>query len=203
MKIRQNVRHWASKKALELPVVSDYTHDKLVDLHTSIFLDRADEAHREERRAHLEDLFDATVDTYLAALQDGYPEAEAREITHVQANFDFYNHGWTEMMEFPADEVEPHYDRHAEFFEQYGITIDHPLGQFHPDDGVAEAPSTPEKLDDPEHPHAEGGFADDVYVETGDGDLVVGGQEEPEAVDTEDALGVDGEDVPADAEDRS
>ncbi|MHB9285427.1 DUF6149 family protein [Halobacteriales archaeon Cl-PHB] len=202
MKIRQNVRHWASKKALELPVVSDFTHDKLVDLHTSVFLDRADPAHKQERREHLDDVFDATVDAYLAALQDGYTEAKAREITHVQANFDFYNHGWTEMMEFPADEVEPHYDRYADFFQQYGITIDDPLGQFRPEDGVAEAPSTPEKLDDPEHPHAEGGFADDVYVETADGDLVVGGQDEPEDVDPEDALGVDEGDLPADSDDR-
>ncbi|MEF8872447.1 MAG: DUF6149 family protein, partial [Haloarculaceae archaeon] len=101
MKIRQNVRHWAAKQALTAPVVSGYVNDKLVNIHTDVFLDRAEEAHREQRREHLDDFFDATMDTYLAALEDGYPEAEAREITHAQANFDFYNHGWTEMMEFP------------------------------------------------------------------------------------------------------
>lgn len=190
MKIRQNARHWATKKALELPVVGGYTHKKLVSLHIRIFLGRADSAHEDERREHLEDLFDATVDTYLAGLQDGLSEAEAREITHVQANFDFYNHGWTEMMGFPADEIEPHYDRHRDFFEKYDITVEDPLGAFYPSGGIADAPSTPEKLDTPEHPHAEGGFADDVYVETDDGDVVVGGRDEPEEVDTADAPGV-------------
>ena len=196
MKIRQNVRHWASKRALTMPVVGEYTHDKLVDLHTRVFLDRAAEQHREDRRAHLDDFFDATIDAYLAALQAGYPEAEAREITHVQANFDFYNHGWTEMMEFPTDEVEPHYERYREFFAAHGITIDDPLGEFRPDEGITEAPSTPERLDDPEHPHAEGGFADDVYVEGPDGELRVGGGEEPEEVAVEEAMGVDAQDVP-------
>ncbi|WP_136716399.1 DUF6149 family protein [Halorientalis salina] len=194
MKIRQNVRHWAAKKALTMPVVGQKTNDWLVDLHTRVFLKKADEDRQEERRAHLDDFFDATMDTYVAALDSGYSEAEAREITHVQANFDFYNHGWTEMMEFPSDELADHYDRYAEFFERWGITISDPLGEFEPADGVAEAPSTPEKLDDPEHPHAEGGFADDVYVETDDGELVVGGQDEPDDVDVTDAPGVDAED---------
>jgi hypothetical protein len=194
MKIRQNVRHWAMKQALTVPILADVTHAKLVDLHVSVFLDRADEAHREDRRDHLAALFDATVDTYLAALQAGYPEAEAREITHIQANFDFYNHAWTEMMEFPSDELEPHYERYREFFEAHGITIDDPLGEFRPADGVAEAPSTPEKLDDPEHPHAQGGFADDVYVEGPDGEMRVGGgAAEPDDVEPTDAPGVDAE----------
>jgi len=195
MKIRQNIRHWASKKALTMPVVGEKTNDWLVSLHTRVFLDKSDERYVEERRAHLEDFFDATMDTYVAALEEGFPEAEAREITHIQANFDFYNHGWTEMMEFPADELADHYERHREFFERHGITIDDPLGEFRPPEGVAEAPSTPEKLDDPEHPHAEGGFADDVYVETANGELVVGGTEEPDEVTADAAPGVDGEDV--------
>jgi hypothetical protein len=131
------------------------------------------------------------MDTYLTALKEGLSEAEARELTHIQSNFDFYNHGWTEMMEFPSDELEPHYDRYREFFQRHGISIDAPLGEFRPEDGLADAPSTPEHLDDPEHPHAVGGFADDVYVETGDGELVVGGGEEPEEVDPSVAPGVD------------
>ena len=194
MKIRQNVRHWAVKKALTMPVVGEYTNDKLVDIHTGVFLDRAEQAHREERRDHLNDFFDATMDTYVAALEAGFPEAEAREVTHAQANFDFYNHGWTEMMEFPTDEVEEHYDRYEGFFGEHGITIDDPLGEFRPAAGVTHAPSTPEKLDDPEHPHAQGGFADDVYVETDDGEVVVGGGEKPEEVDVDRAPGVDPED---------
>jgi len=200
MKIRQNIRHWAAKKAMTMPVVGTKTTNWLVDLHTKVFADRAEEGYAEERRAHLDDFFDATMDTYVAALELGYPEAEAREITHIQANFDFYNHGWTEMMEFPADELEAHYERYGKFFERYDITIDDPLGDFRPRDGIAGAPSTPEKLDDPEHPHAEGGFADDVYVETDDGELVVGGQDEPDEVDVEDAPGVDPADIDDEAE---
>ena len=168
MKLRQNVRHFAAKQALTMPVVGKKTHEKLVDLHVSIFRDRAEEGHREAREAHLEGFFDCTMGTYLAALEAGFPEAEAREITHLQANFDFYNHGWTEMMEFPAEELEDHYERYAEFFQSHDITIDDPLGEFRTRE-VPEAQSTPEKLDDPDHPHAEGGFADDVYIQTEDG----------------------------------
>ncbi|WP_135662047.1 DUF6149 family protein [Halorhabdus rudnickae] len=195
MKIKQSVKHWAAKQSLTAPIVGDMVADRLVDIHTDFFLDWADEERREERRDRLEELFDATMDTYVAALQAGYPEAEAREITHAQANFDFYNHGWTEMMEFPVDEVEAHYDRYADFFDAHGITIDDPLGEFAPESGLPEAPSTPEKLDDPEHPHAIGGFADDVYVETGDGEVVIGGGEEPEEVAVDNAPGVDPEAV--------
>ncbi|RZV11505.1 hypothetical protein BDK88_0384 [Natrinema hispanicum] len=188
MKLRQNAKHFAYQKALETPGVRSVANAGLVKLHTRIFTGKADPAHAEDRREHLDGFFDATMDTYLRALQDGYSEAEAREITHIQANFDFYNHGWTEMMEFPADELEAHYDRYREFFERWDITIDEPLGQFAPPEGVPEAPSTPERLEDPEHPHAEGGFADDVYVKTADGDLVVGGQDEPEDVDVSEVV---------------
>ncbi|MFC4447741.1 DUF6149 family protein [Halorussus aquaticus] len=197
MKIKQNVRHFASRKALELPVVSDLVKNKLVDLHTRIFMEKADPDHREERREHLDAFFEATMDTYLAALQQGAPEAEAREITHVQANFDFYNHGWTEMMEFPVDELGDHYDRYETFFERHGISIDDPLGEFGPPAGLPAAPSTPEKLEEPEHPYAEGGFADDVYVEDEEGNVHVGGQDEPADVNVTDAPGVSDEDAEA------
>jgi hypothetical protein len=194
MKIRQNARHFASRKALELPVVRAMARRGLVSLHTRVFLGRADEDRREERRDHLDAVFDGTIDAYLAALQEGYTEAEAREITHVQANFDFYNHGWTEMMEFPAEEVEAHYERYPEFFERHGITIDDPLGRLEPET-VPEAPPTLEKLDDPEHPHAEGGFADDVYVADDDGEVRVGDREDidPDDVDVTEAPGVEAE----------
>ncbi|OAQ52288.1 hypothetical protein HTG_11745 [Natrinema mahii] len=189
MKLRQNAKHFAYRKALETPGIRSVANSGLVRLHTKIFTGKADPARAEERKEHLDALFDATMDTYLRALQEGYSEAEAREITHIQANFDFYNHGWTEMMEIPVDELEAHYDRYGEFFERWDVTIDEPLGQFAPPAGLPEAPSTPELLDDPDHPHAEGGFADDVYVETDDGELVVGGQEEPEDVDVSQAVG--------------
>ncbi|PSP94526.1 hypothetical protein BRC91_05540 [Halobacteriales archaeon QS_4_62_28] len=191
MKIRQNVKHFAAKQALTLPVIGEKVNDRLVGLHTNVFADKADPAHADERRVHLDDFFEATMDTYVAALEAGYPEAEAREITHIQANFDFYNHGWTEMMEFPSDELVEHYERYEEFFQAHGITIDDPLGEFAPESGVTGAPSTPEKLADPDHPHAEGGFADDAYVETEDGEIVVGGTEEPDDIDPSEAPGVE------------
>ncbi len=192
MKIRQNARHFASRKALETPVIRSVAVAGLVRLHTKVFLKKADPEHAAERKAHLDGLFEATMDTYLEALREGYTEAEAREITHIQANFDFYNHGWTEMMEFPADELLDHYERYREFFEPWAITIADPLGEFEPDGGIPAAPSTPERLENPVHPHAEGGFADDVYVEGPDGDLVVGGQDEPDddEVDVAKAVGV-------------
>lgn len=189
MKIRQNVRHWAAKKALTTPVLGGVVTDKLVDLHTRIFLGRADSDHAPDRRGHLEAFFTCTMESYVAALDAGYSEAEAREITHIQANFDFFNHGWTEMMEFPAEEIEDHYDRYREFFEAHDITIADPLGDFRTGE-IPTAPSTPENLEQPEHPHAAGGFADDVYVER-DGEIVVGGSDEPGDVDVSEAPGVE------------
>ncbi|MFA9517589.1 DUF6149 family protein [Halopenitus sp. H-Gu1] len=194
MKISQNVRHWAAKKALTAPVLGEVANDKLVDLHTTIFLNKADDDRREQRREHLDDFFDATMDTYVAALESGFPEAEAREITHIQANFDFFNHGWTEMMEIPGDELEAHYRRYGEFLSDHGITIDDPLGKFHPDEGITSAPATPERLEEPEYENALAGFADDVYVETDDGETVVGDRGEPEDVDPSATPGLD-EDV--------
>ena len=201
MKLRQNVRHWAAKRALTTPVVGDYVNDKLVGMHTDIFLKKADEGRREERRAHLDDFFDATMETYVAALEASYPEAEAREITHIQANFDFFNHGWAEMMEFPGDELEEHYRRYEEFFTRYGITIDDPLGEFRPVDGVTDAPVTPDRMAAGEYENAVAGFADDAYVESADGELRVGGGEEPEDVDISAAPGAD--DVEPDGEDEA
>jgi hypothetical protein len=196
MKLRQNVRHWAAKQALTTRVVGDVVAEQLVDLHTRIFLGKADESYREERRDHLDDFFAATVDAYVAALEAGYAEAEAREITHVQANFDFFNHGWTEMMEIPGDELEEHYRRYGEFFADHGITIDDPLGAFRPAESVAEAPETPEKLEEPEYENAIAGFADDVYIER-EGEVQRGPADEPEDVDVAEAPGVD-DDLEAD-----
>ncbi|MFC6733484.1 MULTISPECIES: DUF6149 family protein [unclassified Haladaptatus] len=195
MKLRQNVRHFAAKQALTMPVVGEVVSGKLVDLHTGIFLKKADEAHREARRDHLDAFFDATMDSYVAGLNAGFPEAEAREITHIQANFDFFNHGWTEMMEIPGDELEAHYRRYETFFKQYDITIDDPLGEFAPPTGVPEAPKTLSKLETAEYEIAIAGFADDVYVEDGAGELRKGGDtEEPADVDVSDAPGMRGRD---------
>ena len=49
MKIRQNVKHFAFKQALTAPVLGDVAREKLVDMHTGIFLDRAPEALRDEQ----------------------------------------------------------------------------------------------------------------------------------------------------------
>ncbi|MGM0605810.1 MAG: DUF6149 family protein [Halobacteriota archaeon] len=190
MKLRQNPRHWAAKKALTTPGVSSIANYSLVKLHTKIFLGKAPQSRQGERKAHLDAFFDATMDAYVAALQAGYSEAQAREITHLQANFDFFNHGWTEMMEIPADEFEDHYRRYDEFFAEHGITIDDPLGEFRPADGIASAPETPEKLDDPEYENAVAGFSDDVYAQVPDGELVPGGTAEPDDVDPTAAPGV-------------
>jgi hypothetical protein len=200
MKIRQNVRHWAAKKALTTPVVGPMVNDKLVDMHTKIFLGKTDEANHDDRRAHLDDFFDATMDTYVAALEAGYPEAEAREITHVQANFDFFNHGWTEMMEIPGDELETHYRRYESFFVDHNITIDDPLGDFRPATGIAAAPRTLEKLETPEYENAIAGFADDVYVATPEGEFKGHGSDEPEEVDVSQAPGVSDSDEEARAD---
>ncbi|MFB6185574.1 MAG: DUF6149 family protein, partial [Halobacteriaceae archaeon] len=90
---------------------------------------------------------------------------------------------------------ETHYNRYKDFFEDHDITIEDPLGEFRPQNGIPDAPATPEKLETPEHPHAQGGFADDVYVETAEGEVVIGGQPEPDDVDITDAPGVHPEDI--------
>lgn len=192
MKLQQNVRHFASRKALETPGLRRMAKRGLVKLHTRIFQGRADIDHREERRDHLEAFFNATMDTYLAALQAHYTEAEAREITHIQANLDFHAHGWTEMMEIPVDELDAHLDRYAEFFEAHDITYRNPLGSFAPDDGIPTAPTTPERLEDPDQPFAEGGYADDAYVETPN-DIVKGDRNDIDSddVDLDEAVGVE------------
>ncbi|WP_330631618.1 DUF6149 family protein [Halocatena halophila] len=192
MKIKQTARHWATKQALTVPGVRSVTRSGLVYLHTRIFLSKADPSHRDERTDHLDALFEGTIDAYTAGLTAGYTEAEAREITHIQANFDFYNHGWVEMMEIPVSEIETHYDRYREFFEAHDITIEQPLGEFRPTT-VPTAPKTPDKLEslDPERdqPNAEGGYADDVYVEDESGNVQVGDTEQPDDVDLSDAVG--------------
>ena len=198
MKIRQNPRHWATKKALTTPGVRSVTVYGMVKLHTKLFLEKADESRREERRAHLEDLFEATMDAYVAALDAGLSEAEAREVTHAQANFDFFNHGWAEMMEIPADELEEHYRRYERFFDRHGITVDDPLGEFRPPGGIADAPATPERMADGEFENAVAGFSDDVYVEDETGEVSAGGGDEPAGVDVGDAVGVADEDANAD-----
>ena len=182
VKLRQSVRHFAAKQALTAPVIGPRARGWLVDLHVRIFAGRADPERREERRPRLEAFFDATMDAYVAALEAGYPEAEAREITHIQANLDFANHGWAEMLEIPPDELDAHLERYAEFFEAHGIGRDDPLGRFR-SGPLPDAPATPGALEGGSAPRAVGGYADGAYVETADGEVVAGGTAEPEDID--------------------
>lgn len=76
MKIRQNIRHFAAKQALTLPVVGPRVRERLVDLHVDIFGAKAADGRREEREDHMDAFFDNTFDTYVAALETGYLEAE-------------------------------------------------------------------------------------------------------------------------------
>jgi hypothetical protein len=91
------------------------------------------------------------MDAYVAALEAGYPEAEAREITHIQANLDFATHGWTKMLKIPIDELDAHLERYAEFFDAHGISGDDPLGAFRTSE-LPEAPAKPDRLEDGEPP---------------------------------------------------
>jgi hypothetical protein len=190
VKLRQSIRHFAAKQALTAPVLGPRARDWLVDLHVRIFADRADPEHRVARQDRLDAFFDCTMDAYVAALEAGYPEAEAREITHIQANLDFANHGWTEMLEIPLEELDAHLERYAAFFDAHGIDRDDPLGDFRTRE-LPDAPATPERLDDGEAPRAEGGYADDAYVETPDGEVRPGGTAEPDDVDSTAVLGLD------------
>lgn len=171
MKIRQTIQHFAAKKSLTLPIVGDKVRAKLVDLHTRVFLERAPEERRDERRDRLDAFFDATMDAYLAALDAGFPEAKAREITHLQANLEFYRMGWVEMMEFPPEELEENVERYSGFFGEHGITLETPLGAFAPDQPLPDAPATPEAREEGRAPYAEAGFADATYVEDDEGKL--------------------------------
>lgn len=171
MKIRQTIQHFAAKQSLTLPIVGDKVREKLVEMHTRVFLERAPEARRDERRERLDAFFDATMDAYLTALDEGFTEAKAREITHIQANMEFYRKGWIEMMEFPPEELETNVERYADFFDEHSVSLADPLGTFAPDEPLPEAPATPEKRDGGETPYAEEGFADATYVVDEDGEL--------------------------------
>lgn len=171
MKIRQTLQHFAAKASLRMPVVGDKVRQKLVDLHTRVFLERAPEDRREERRARLDAFFDATIDIYLAGLEAGFSEARAREMTHILANMEFHRLGWTEMMEFPPSELAENVARYGAFFEEHGITRERPLGVFEPSEGLPKAPATPEKRREGQAPFAEEGYADATYVEDEEGRL--------------------------------
>jgi len=181
---------------LTTPVVGDVANDKLVDLHTSIFLNKADEDRREERRAHLDSFFDATMDTYVAALEAGFPEAEARD--HPRA-------GQLRLLQprvdgddgDPGDELEPHYRRYESFFGDHGITIDDPLGEFRPAEGIVEATETPENLRRRSTRTRWPASPTTCTSRPTTGTVVGGETEEPEEVDPSAAPGLDEDEASA------
>ena len=182
MKISQRRHHWVAKRALTTPGIRRVAERRLVSLHVDVFTDRSAPGHADERRAHLRALFDRLIEAYRTALESGYPEASARELVHIMANMDFYEHGWTELMEIPGEELDTHRERRHTFFERHDITSATPLGEFR-GEPLPEAPATPERLAAPAYPNAEPGYADAVYVEEADGEVRVGtGRSEPDDV---------------------
>lgn len=164
MRIYQTWRNYAAQVLLErdIPLVSAQVRSWLVDLHADFFTEHS-EQDGDARRPLFESLFDATVDVYLQALREGYPEAQAREITHIQGAWTFIDHGWGELLEFPPEESTAYYERYADFFERHGCSPEDPLGEFAPAGGLPHAPETPDRLDG-DYPFAEPGLDDGVYV---------------------------------------
>ena len=188
MRLVQSWRNYLAQVVLEadLPVVTPFFRRRLVGTHTDFFVE-ASERDSEARREHFDALFDAAIDVYLRALREGYPESQAREITHVQATWDFLNYGWGELAEFPADERATYRERYADFYDRHGCSPDDPLGEFVPEGGLPEAPATPDRRDD-DHPMAASDLADGVYVVSEDLDVRVdcerpSGAGEPAAAD--------------------
>ena len=164
MRLYQTWKNYVAQVVLEreISVVSTLLRDRLVALHTDFFTTHS-EQDGEQRRDRLNALFDRTLDMYTAALEEGYPEAEAREITHIVAAWEFMNQGWGELLEIPPAETDDYYERYAPFFETHAITPAEPLGEFAPPDGLPDAPATPDRMNG-DYPFAEAGLADDVYV---------------------------------------
>ena len=164
MRLYQTWRNYVAQFALDVPVVRSFVRDWLVDLHVDFFT-AASERDADAREARFRALFDASIDVYECALAEGYPESHAREITHIQAAFDFYEHGWAELLEFPPAECEAYYEKYRDFFERHGCTREQPFGEFAPPSGLPSAPETPARLDG-DYPIAEPGHVDGIYLHT-------------------------------------
>lgn len=164
MRLFQTWRNYAAQVLLErdIPLVTDWVRSWLVDLHADFFAENS-ERDGDARRPLLEALFDSAIDVYLAALREGFPEAQAREITHIQGSWTFINHGWGELLEFPPEEATAYYERYADFLDRHDCSPEDPLGEFSPAGGLPDAPETPERLNG-DYPFAEPGLDDGVYV---------------------------------------
>jgi hypothetical protein len=164
MRLVQSWKNYLAQVLLQadLPVVTPWVRRWLVDVHTDFFVEHS-ETDGEARREHFRALFDTTLDVYQQALREGYPEAKAREITHIQGSWDFIAHGWGELIEFPPEERDVYYERYREFYGRHGCSPADPLGEFAPAGGLPEAPETPERLNG-DYPLAEPDLEDDIYV---------------------------------------
>ncbi|GAB7013983.1 DUF6149 family protein [Halolamina salina] len=164
MRLHQSWKNYATQLLLEreIPLVTDWTRSWLVDLHADFFVEHS-EQDGTARRPLFDALFDAAIDVYLAALREGYPEAQAREITHIQGSWTFIRHGWGELIEFPPDESAAYYERYEAFYDRHDCSPKDPFGEFAPADGLPDAPETPERLNG-DYPFAASGLDDGVYV---------------------------------------
>lgn len=171
MRLFQTWKNYVAQVLLErdVPLVTELVREWIVDVHTDFFVEHS-ETDAERRRERFDAIFDASIDVYLRALAEGYPEAKAREITHIQGSFEFQNLGWGELIEFPPDEREAYHERYEEFFDRYCCSPDRPFGEFTPPGGFPDAPSTPERMNG-DYPLADPGLTDDVYVLTEEVDV--------------------------------
>ena len=178
MKLSQSRYHFIAKRALTTPGLRRVAQSRLVDLHVDVFTDWSAPGRAAERQRYLSVLSDALVDAYREGIEAGRPEAGARERVHVMANLAFHERGWTELLEFPPSEFGPHLERHREFLDRHDVSRVDPTGDFR-SAPLPPAPTTPERAEHPDYPHADPGYADDVYVERPDGE-VRAGAEQPE-----------------------
>jgi hypothetical protein len=188
MRLYQTWRNYAAQVLLErdIPLVTPRVRSWLVDMHADFFAEHSQQD-AAARRPLFEALFDSTIDAYLEALREGYPESQAREITHIQGSWTFVQHGWGELLEFPPEEATAYYERYEDFFDRHGCSPEEPLGEFAPAGGLPDTPETPERLNG-DYPFAEPGLADGVYVvaEKSEVRLHCGG-EEAGSIDATDA----------------
>lgn len=165
MKIGQGWKHFAVRTGLALPGARTLAREWLVRRHVREFSERSPPDREEERRDHFRELFSVTTDAYETALREGFHEAPARETTQIQAACHFWSKGWTELMQFPASEIDTHLERYADYFARHNVTREDPLGTFEPPGGLPQAPDTPEKRENPDYPTATPGYADGLYAE--------------------------------------
>lgn len=170
VKLSQTWRNYVCHVALDagIPLVTPMVRRYIVRVHTEYYVE-ASERDAEARRSLFDAFFDVSVDVYLRALKEGYPESQAREITHVTASWIFGNHGWGELVEYPPSERDAYHTRYSGFFERHGMAPDAPLGEFSPEDGLPDAPETPDRTGD--LPMASPGLTDGVYVDADEDEL--------------------------------